>query len=72
MSNSNYLRLKKNNYLAVIAYTGVKKMVEIVAKDEEEAYEKAEAYAINVCKANGYLHFNPVIVKIPDCITVIK
>lgn len=69
---NNYLKLKKNNYLAIIAYTGGKKMVEIVAKDEEEAYKKAEAYITDLCKANGYMHFNPIIIQIPDCITVVE
>lgn len=68
---NNYLKLKKNNYLAIITYTGGKKMVEIVAKDEEEAYEKAEAYITDLCEANGYM-FNPIIVKIPDCISVVE
>ena len=66
-----YLKLKKNNYLAIIPFTGEKKMVEIEAKNEKEAYELATEYATEYCKAHGYMYINPMVVRIPDCITVI-
>ena len=66
-----YLKLKKNNYLAIIPFTGEKKMVEIEAKNEEEAYKLTTEYATEYCKANGYMYSNPMVVRIPDCITVI-
>lgn len=66
-----YLRLKKDNYLAIIPLTEEKKMVEIEAKDEDSVYKIACEYATKYCKRHGCLYVNPVIVKIPDCITVI-
>lgn len=46
-------------------------MVEIEAKNEEEAYKLASEYATEYCKAHGYMYINPMVVRIPDCITVI-
>lgn len=66
-----YLRLKKNNYLAIIPLTGDKKMVEVEAKTENEAYNIAEEYAVKYCNEHGYMFINPTVIRIPDCISVI-
>ena len=66
-----YLKLKKNNYIAIIQLTGESKMVEVEAKNKEVAYEIATEYAKEYCKTHGCMYMNPVVVKIPECITVI-
>lgn len=65
-------KIEKNNYLAIIPFIGEKKMVEIKAKNEEEAYKLATKYATKYCKTHGCMYINPVIIKIPDRITIIE
>lgn len=72
MKQYGLFKIEKNNYLAIIPFTGEKKMVEIKAKNEEEAYKLATEYATKYCKAHGYMYINPMVIKIPDRIAIIR
>lgn len=65
-----FLELKKGNYLAIIPFTEEKRILEIVAHDEEEAYKKATDYTIRYCEKFNLMFLNPIVIRIPDCITV--
>ena len=66
-----YLELKKDNYLAIIPFAEEKRMVEIATQNEEEAYEWASDYVKRYCERLGYTYVDPVVIRVPDCITIV-
>ena len=67
-----YLELKKDNYLGIITFTSSgKRMIEIIADNEDNAYAAARKYASRYCKRLGDSYVHLTVVRIPDCITVV-
>lgn len=67
-----YLELKKDNYLGIITFSSNgKKMVEIEADNEDGAYAAARRYAARCCKNLGDSYIHLIVMRIPDCITVV-
>ena len=64
-----YIRIKTDNYLAIL--TNRNKMIEVEADDKTEAYQKARRYFLNSFSEDD-IKKNMVIIEIPSIIGVLE